>query len=694
MLLKAQDENAEIIEKVLAQLRNKEGKGKVQAETFIPQYYSQVDPEDLAERSISNLCGAALAHLDFMGEFKSGAPKLRAYNPQSQKDGWESTHTAIEIVNDNMPFLVDSVTMEVNRQGLTLHLIIQPVMRTKRDAKGGLSEILPRESGKSGASELIMHVEVDRQTDPEKLVELEAGILRILGDVRKAVEDYPKMKGSMNSLVADSTEIYPEALDPETVEEEKALLAWLADGHFIFLGYRDYDLVKEGDEDVLRVVPGFGLGILRETSQTKVSKSFATVTPEVRKLARAPELLVLTKANSRATVHRPAYLDYVGVKRFDSKGQVLGEQRFLGLFTSTAYHSNPADIPLLRRKVKNVVMRAGLDPHGHMGKALVTILAQYPRDELFQISEDELFENAMGILRLGERQRTRLFVQRDVYGRFRWGLIYVPRENHTTELRERMQLILMKAFNGISSEHTVHLFESALTRIQIIVRTKPGSVPAFNVREIEREVVKAARRWQDDLHDALVAHFGEERGNELHHHFGKAFPAGYREDCSVTESVTDVAIMESLGIKKKLAVNLYAGHELSATPLHLRVFRLAEPIPLSSSLPMLEHMGVKVLDEFNYKVEPEGMPPVYVHDFGMSHAGKVKPDVTQVKSGFEEAFVRAWYGEIENDDFNRLVLRANLGWREIAILRAYCKYLRQSGFTFSQAYMEQALSAY
>ncbi|MGA8657780.1 MAG: hypothetical protein WB586_16670, partial [Chthoniobacterales bacterium] len=479
MLLKAQEENAEIIDKVVAQLRDPPPEGKIQAETFIHQYYGQVDPEDLAERSISNLCGAALAHLNFIKEFKSGAPKLRVYNPQSERDGWESTHTVIQIVNDNMPFLVDSVTMEVNRQGLTLHLIIHPVIKTRRDAKGGLSEILPREAGKTGASESVMHVEVDRQTVPEKLVELQAGLLRILGDVRKAVEDYPKMKENLNRLIANLRKPYPKALDPETVEEEKAFLTWLAESHFTFLGYRDYDLVKEGDEDVLRVVPGSGLGILRETSRTKVSKSFATVTAEVRKLARATQMLVLTKANSRATVHRPGYLDYVGVKRFDAKGQVLGEQRFLGLYTSTAYSSHHADIPLLRRKVKNVVARAGFDPNGHLGKVLIMILEEHPLDELLQIPEDELFENAIGILRLGERQRTRLFVRSDVYGRFLSCLIYVPRENHSTELRERIQQILMQAFNGISSESTVHLSESALARVQIIVRTKPGSVPEF-----------------------------------------------------------------------------------------------------------------------------------------------------------------------------------------------------------------------
>ena len=579
MLHRAQEETAKIIEKVLAHLRSTEAPRNPHAETFIRQYYSQVDPQDLGERRISDLCGAAQAHLDFMGKFKSGAAKLRAYNPQIQKDGWESTHTVIEIINDNMPFLVDSVTMEVNRQGLTLHLIIQPVMKTRRDAEGGLIDILPRAADKGGASESVMHVEVDRQTDPQKLVDLEAGLLRILADVRKAVEDYPEMKEKMNGLVSDISKNCPAGLDLETLEEDKALLAWLADGHFIFLGYRDYDLAKEGDEDVLLVVPGSGLGILRETSETKVSKSFATVTPEVRKLAHVPELLVLTKANSRATVHRPGYLDYVGVKRFDAEGRVLGERRFLGLYTSTVYSLKPADIPLLRRKVKGVLTRAGFDPNGHMGKSLGTILDQYPRDELFEISEDELFENAIGILRLGERQRTRLFVRSDVYGRFVSCLIFVPRETFATKRRYRIEQVLMEAFNGISSEFTVNLSESALARMLIIVRTKPGTVPEFDVREIESRIVKVVHRWRDDLRDALITQFGEERGNELHHRFGNAFPAGYREERSVARAVTDAAIMDALGPEKKLAMNLYAGEKGSATPLRLEVFLLGQARP-------------------------------------------------------------------------------------------------------------------
>src|SRR6516164_1895528 len=328
--------NTEIIEKVVAQLPDMTGQEKNRAETFIRACYRQVDPADLGERSISNLCGAALAHLNLIKEFKTGAAKVRVYNPQREKDGWESTHTVIDIVNDNMPFLVDSVTMEVNRQGLTLHLIVHPVIKTRRDANGALIDILPSESAKDAFSESAIHVEVDRQTDPTKLKDLETGILRVLGDVRKAVTDYGNMKSRLNRLVAELNQPYAEGLDPATVEEDKAFLRWLAEGNFIFLGYGVYDLIQEGDEDVLRSVPGSGLGILRETGLTHAhtSKGFAAMPPQMRKLARVAELLVLTKANSRATVHRPAYLDYVGVKRFDAKGQVVGEHRFLGLYTS------------------------------------------------------------------------------------------------------------------------------------------------------------------------------------------------------------------------------------------------------------------------------------------------------------------------------------------------------------------------
>ena len=364
-----------------------------EAAEFADQYYAQVAPEDLAERSLDDLYGAAMSHWHFARSFAGGAAKLRVFNPRVDEHGWQSTHTVIEIVNDDMPFLVDSITMEVNRQGLTMHLIVHPVMKVRRDAEHRLVGLARKRDEAEGRFESLIHVEVDRRTDPKRLTELHEGLLRILADVRAAVEDWKPMRQAVIDTATQLRQNAPAVTAkaaPEDLAEDLAFLEWLADGNFTLLGQRDYDLVAEGSEDTLRVV-GAGLGILRVNADTALaSTSFAALPPEVRALARDPRVLLLTKSNARATVHRPGYLDYIGVKRFDAKGQVLGERRFVGLYTSTAYNANPADIPLLRRKVAAVTQRAGFLPNSHAAKALVTIINQYPRDELFQIEAGEL----------------------------------------------------------------------------------------------------------------------------------------------------------------------------------------------------------------------------------------------------------------------------------------------------------------
>ena len=321
-----------------------------EAAEFTRQYYGQVAPEDLAERALADLYGAALSHWHFARVFAGGKPKLRVYNPRLEEHGWQSTHTVIEIVNDDMPFLVDSITMEVNRQGLTLHLIAHPVLKIRRDAQARMTGIAHERGDADGRFESLIHVEVDRRTEAAQLDVLHDGLLRILGDVRAAVEDWKAMRQRLLDIVADVERKPPPAL-VDDLAEGRAFLQWLADDNFTLLGYRDYDLVQQGGEDALRVVPGSGLGLLRESGDSAASASFAALPPEVRAQAREPRLLVLTKSNARATVHRPGYLDYLGVKRFDAAGQVSGERRFLGLFTSSAYNTKPAEIPLLRRKV-------------------------------------------------------------------------------------------------------------------------------------------------------------------------------------------------------------------------------------------------------------------------------------------------------------------------------------------------------
>ncbi|HUP31267.1 MAG TPA: hypothetical protein VM122_13900, partial [Usitatibacter sp.] len=364
--------------------------GAKEARAFIGQYYDQVDPEDLASRNPEDLYGAALAHLGFARQFASGTPKLRVYNPRAEEHGWTSPHTVIEIVNDDMPFLVDSITMEVNRQGYTLHLLIHPLLNTKRDAEGMLQSFAATGEGKQ---ESLIHVEVDREIDAARLKDIGSGIQAALADVRASFEDWQAMRGKMEE-VSRELEAPPPFLRNEMTAEVHAFLVWAANHHFTFLGYRDYELAYVNGEDQLKIVPRSGLGVLREPKLGGVSQSFAELPPQLRALAREAHVLVLTKANARSTVHRPGYLDYIGVKRFDAAGKVVGERRFVGLYTSSAYHADPREVPLLRQRVARVVERAGFRPYSHMYKNLLTVLQEYPRDELFQIDEDTLLETA------------------------------------------------------------------------------------------------------------------------------------------------------------------------------------------------------------------------------------------------------------------------------------------------------------
>ena len=684
----------ELLDKVVARVQEQlSGDQAPQVEEFARQFYGWISPEDLNERSPVDAYGAAVSHWNFARQREPGSAKVRVYNPRFEEHGWQSTHTVVEMVNDDMPFLVDSTRTEINRQGYGIHLMLHPVMKVRRDPEGRLLEVLPPDDDNEDAiHESVVHVEVDRQTEPEMLNQLHDCITKILADVHAAVEDWPKMRETARSIAAGFEESAP-PVEEEELAEARAFLEWISDDNFTFLGYRDYDLLEQNGEDALRAIPGSGLGILRETASQPVSQSFAKLPPEVRKLARAPKLLNLTKANTRATVHRPSYLDYVGAKKFDGSGEVTGERRFLGLYTFSAYSASVLEIPIVRRKVRSVLERAGFPEGSHNEKDLMEILETYPRDELFQISEDELFEVTMGILHLQERQRVRLFVRRDTYGRFFSCLVYVPRDRYNTDVRRRMQDILQSALGGESAEYNVRLSESVLARIHFTVYTTPEDATDYDANEIEARLVEATRSWTDNLYDALIEQCGEERGTELFRKYREAFPPGYRDDYLARTAVIDVRRIEGLSSENDLGMSLYHPLEAPEDFLRFRLYRLGEQISLSEVMPLLEDMGVEVADQRPYKVEPAGGTPVWINDFGLVHEAQGELQTDQVKEIFQDAFARSWRGNVEDDGFNRLVLRARLTWREISVLRAYCKYLRQAGTTFSQRYMEETLAA-
>ena len=657
-------------------------------EPFLVQYYAQVDPEDLNERELTDLYGAALSHWQFLRRRQKGQARVRIYNPTLNEHGWQSSHTVIEIVNDDMPFLVDSVSMEVNRQGLTLHLIIHPVIRVNRDAEGNLLEVSAA-TGSAAQLESYIHVEMDRQTDPAKLAALEEGIKHVLGDVRLAVQDWQKMQAAMQRIIdemGDEQALARLPLDLAEAREERAFLQWILDHHYTILGYREYDLSRDSGSLKLKPVAGSGLGVLAKPTPSE----FTALPPEAAHFVDGRNRLLFTKANVRATVHRPGYLDYIGIKRFNKQGIVDGELRFIGLLTSTAYNASAATIPLLRRKMDKLVERSGLLPGGHMHKSLITILETYPRDELFQINDEDLYTAALGILRLEERQRVRLFVRRDLFGRFFSCLVYVPRDKYNTELRERVQAILMEALQGNNCEFSPELSESVLARIHFTIRTEPGRYPSYDVRELERQITQASRRWQDDLLAALIERHGEERANTHYQRFAEAFPAGFREENPARSAVHDIEMMAALTPENSLAMNLYRPLEAEPGSLRFKLYQLGKPITLSESLPIMERMGVKVIEERPYRIDA-GDETFWIHDFGLLAADDPDVAVEQIKPLFQETFNAAWRGAIENDDFNRLVLRAHFSAREIVIFRAYGKYCRQIGFNFSQSYIEATL---
>jgi glutamate dehydrogenase len=695
----AEERKHHLLEDVLAFARGRlQQDAFAAAQPFLRHYYEQVDAEDVLNRSVADLYGAAMAHWQFARKFSPGSARVRVYNPSLEQHGWRSDHSVIEIVNDDMPFLVDSVRMEINRLGLTLHSAIHPVFRVSREPDGRVGKIQPAgvksaEPPEGSAPESYIHLEVDRSTDAAKLEELQAGISKALGDVRAAVEDWPNMREAARRA-AEELKARERIGGPRQADtaEAREFVEWMIAHHFTLLGYRDYELIVKDGANYLQGVSGSGLGVLREALRAPGSADVAQLPDAAQRVISAPSPLFVTKANSRSTVHRPGYLDYVGVKVYDADDKVIGERRFLGLYTSAVYMGSASQIPLVRRKIASVVNRSGLVPKGHLAKALITLLEQYPRDELFQIDEGDLFDIAMGILRLQERQQIRLFVRRDLFDRFLSCLVFVPRDKFNTELRTRIQNLLLKAFNGVSVEFTPLLSESVLARIHIIVHTRPGSVPDIDVRELEARIVQATRRWQDDLAEAVRESWGEEKANRLFQRYGESFPAGFREDHAARTAVRDIELLESVRDGAALATNLYRPLEAAPGSLRFKVYRAGEPIALFRSLPILEHLGVKVHQERPYWIEPKDAKRLWVHDFGMEIADGGDIEISRIKALFEDAFARVWSGEVEDDNLNRLVLRAQLNWREVAILRAYAKYIRQIGSTFSNAYIDQALT--
>ncbi|MEX1007888.1 MAG: NAD-glutamate dehydrogenase [Acidimicrobiia bacterium] len=611
------------------------------AESFEGVYFASADPADLTFLTEADRAAAARSHLDLAAHRAPGAEVVRVVNATRATEGWQSPHTVVEIVTDDMPFVVDSVSALLARAGYEIHLLLHPVV----------------------GRESFVHAEIDRESDRAVLDALAASIESALADVRVAVDDWQAMRDRALELVAELRDAPPPPIDPGDVAEAAAFLEWLVDDHFTFVGACDD-------------TGGAPLGIVRRRVPSGLPGN-----------AAEPYVLTLTKVLERSTVHRAVPLDFVGVKRFDARGAVVGEQRFFGLYTATVYSEQTSELPFVRRKAEEVTARAGFPPTSHDGRTLANVIETIPRDEMFRLSTDRLFGLAMGIMHLGDRRRVRLFVGGDDFGRFVTCLVYLPRDRYTTPVRVAILDALQRAFRGNEIDFTVLVSETVLARLHVVVQTP--RTPTVDEAALESELATLARAWPDDLRDALVAARGEERGLDTFRVWRNAFPPAYQADVAAVDAVADVAVLEQ---GDDLAIHL--DHAANGDGVaRLRLYRAGSPFLLSDVMPVLEHLDVIVVDERPYAIVPAGSPPKWIYSFGVRAAlgdPLAEPDA-QVRAA--ELFLGVWAGEIENDGLNRLVLRAGLSARQVVVVRALVKYLHQAGMRFTEASFADALAA-
>ncbi|MGJ8647901.1 MAG: NAD-glutamate dehydrogenase [Marinomonas colpomeniae] len=652
-------------------------------------YFQDSLTEDLTSESIENLYGTIVCLWDFLQQRTAGQPKVRVYNPNYEEHSWQSTHTVIEILTEDMPFLVSSFNIALVRLGHTVHMTAHPALPVERNKKGELQKI----DASAEANEALMRFEIDRLSDLNLLDEIKAELLKSLLDVKKTVADWPAMKTKINSIITESEQL-PHLKNNEEHQETLDFMRWVANDHFTFIGFRAYDLTVEGEETHLKLVDGSGLGTFRDIGDKKVKRDIVLHDHLAKLAVDSTNILILTKSTAVSTVHRPAHLDYLGIKRFDKKGKVIGEWRFFGLYSSAAYIARLQDIPLLRKKLNLIIEKANVDPNSHKGKNLKHILNSYPRDEMLQAPAEELFGTIESVLAIQERRQLRVFLRKDIYGRFLNALVYVPRDRYNTEFRIKMQDILMTACNGTSSEFNVQFSQLVLARINFTIQiADPKNSPSIDAEDIQRKMQDAMSSWEDKLLNALHKSHGEESGNVLFNDYSPYLPLSYQEDFSPNAAVLDIERLSLLAGEGDISTHIYRQVGQAKNNYFFKVYGAGTTLILSDVLPILECMGLRVLEARPYELDQngDGKADTWVVEFAISVDADVNLEKNTQREAFQDAFNQVFSRRVENDRFNALVLNASLTWRQITMLRALTKYLMQLQVPFSGQYMQQTL---
>ena len=664
-----------------------------QVALFAEQFFGIISLDELTQRRLSDLAGCTLSAWRLLERFDHNQPQVRVYNPDYERHGWQSTHTAVEVLHHDLPFLVDSVRTELNRRGYSIHTLQTTVLSVRRGKKGELLEILPKGTqGEDVQQESLMYLEIDRCANAAELSVLSKELEQVLGEVRVAVADFEPMKAKVQELLA-GIDASSYVIDGEEKAEIKSFLEWLVGNHFTFLGYEEFVVRDEADGGHIEYDTHSFLGLTKLLRPGLTADDLRIEDYAVNYL-REPAVLSFAKAAHPSRVHRPAYPDYVSIRQIDADGKVVKECRFMGLYTSSVYGESVRVIPYIRRKVAEIERRSGFQAKAHLGKELAQVVEVLPRDDLFQTPVDELFSTVMSIVQIQERNKIRVFLRKDPYGRFCYCLAYVPRDIYSTEVRQKIQQVLMDRLKASDCEFWTFFSESVLARVQLILRVDPKNRLDIDPLQLEKEVVQACRSWQDDYSSLVVESFGEAHGTNVLADFPKGFPAGYRERFAAHSAVVDMQHLLSLTEANPLVMSFYQplGQVSGQRELHCKLYHADTPLALSDVLPILENLGLRVLGEFPYRLRHANGREFWIHDFAFTAAEGLNLDIQQLNDTLQDAFVHIVNGDAENDAFNRLVLTAGLPWRDVALLRAYARYLKQIRLGFDLGYIASTLN--
>jgi len=653
-------------------------------------YCEDVAEDDLLASEPDYLAAAVLSHLNWARNRPPGVAKVRVFNPNPDRDGWHSENTVVQAVNDDMPFLVDSLTMCLNELGRGIQLTMHPILQVARTRAGRLTDIEPSSNGLTGRAESLIYLEIGKELDEGDLQRICTAVESTVKDVQAAVEDWPAMLEQLHAGSENLKRHGPR--QPGVLEESCALIRWLADDHFTLLGCREYKLSKGQHKDRLVPVAGTGLGVLRDDPERPANSLDLRGLDQREARSRMP--LLITKSRKRSTVHRSGHLDQISIKIFSRNGAAVGVRRLVGLYTSSAYNENPFDIPLLRLKIDEVMRQSDFDPKSHSGKALQHILNTFPRDDLFQISIADLSRISAGIFDLQERQQVRLLCRRDALSRYYSCFVYLPRDHYSARVRKRIEGILLESFNGTEIETKLTISESVLARLEASIRTGADHEGPPRLKAVENSLRTAVQSWSEQLRARLLERLDEDTALRLHDRFSQSFPVSYQEEVSPQLAAADLEDIAAVGDgQSRIEMSLTRSPNSSNGSLRLRTCRAGEAIPLYTIVPILERMSMKVLSERVYEIGASPSP-IWIQELELAPAGTEPDDVAKLEPRFLEAFLASLDGRCENDEFNSFVVLAGLDWREVTLMRAYCKYLLQTGLPFSQSYMQQVLARY